>query len=160
MKKKIIIVLINVNAVGSCGESARKVCERIEGELIDDFDNHAELSSLSFHEDDVDSIANFPEYMIYSLTDFMDEFNNEEINESNWFITWVYTYDQIEKDETNSQIMELASELAEKELVDKYHILPEDMCDGENYKEEFQDEFNSLYDKHHSQLSQLAKFEY
>ena len=69
-------------------------------------------------------------------------------------------YDQTEKDKINSQIMELSSELAEKELVDKHQILPEDMYDGANYKEEYQDEFNSLYDKYYSQLSQLAKFEY
>lgn len=69
-------------------------------------------------------------------------------------------YDQVERDKINSQIMELSSELAEKELVDKHQILPEDMYDGSNYKEEYQDEFNSLYDKYYSQLSQLAKFEY
>lgn len=82
---KIIIVLINVKATGSCGESARKICERIEGEIIDDFDNHFELSNLSDEETDGEEA-----YQTWPLTDFMDACNDEEVNLNNWFMTWVY----------------------------------------------------------------------
>lgn len=86
MDKEIVIVLINVNATGSCGESARDICERIEGQHIVDFDNHYELSQLSDEETDGEDV-----YQIWPLTDFMDECNDENINLNNWFMTWVYT---------------------------------------------------------------------
>lgn len=86
MEKEIMIVLINVNATGSCGESARIVCERIESELIDDFDNHSVLSQLS--NEDIDGEET---YQVWTLTDFMDACNDEVINLNNYFITWVYT---------------------------------------------------------------------
>ncbi|WP_291125483.1 hypothetical protein [Dysgonomonas sp. UBA7698] len=65
-------------------------------------------------------------------------------------------------DNTNSSIMQLACELAEKELVDKYSILPEAMMDesGENYTDKYQDGFNLFYDKYYNQIAGLADFEY
>ena len=62
------------------------------------------------------------------------------------------------KDEINSTILELASELAEKELVDKHQVLPYDLFEDENYKEEFQDEFNSLFDKYYNRIAGLFGF--
>lgn len=52
----------------------------------------------------------------------------------------------LDKDK-NSVIMELACSLAEKDLVDKVGVLPEDLTDenGE-YFEEYQDEFDKNYD--------------
>lgn len=61
---------------------------------------------------------------------------------------------------TNSEIMEMAAELAEKAMVDKYNKLPEDFMDGENYKEEYQDTFNNLYDEYFSRIATLANFEF
>lgn len=91
MEKEIVIVLIDVNATGSCGESARDICERVEGRFIEDFDNDTDFANLSFSEEDIDSIANSSTYMVWPLTDFMDSCNDEEINLNNWFMTWVYT---------------------------------------------------------------------
>ncbi|WP_255498781.1 hypothetical protein [Dysgonomonas sp. ZJ709] len=65
-------------------------------------------------------------------------------------------------DDTNTSIMELSCALAEKEMSDKHGMLPEkfmDVC-GENYTEDFQDEFNPLYDKYYARISELADFEY
>lgn len=81
---KTTIVLINVNCV-----NARKVCELIENQVIDDFDNNCDLAEL--HLDNNDEEQEQELYIIYPLTDFMDAFNNEEINEKQWFITYVLT---------------------------------------------------------------------
>ncbi|MDH6310918.1 hypothetical protein M2448_003870 [Dysgonomonas sp. PF1-14] len=61
----------------------------------------------------------------------------------------------------NSSIMELACNLAEKEMVDTYGKLPEDFADSkeECYTEEYQNIFNPLYDKYYNKLSELADFE-
>lgn len=70
--------------------------------------------------------------------------------------------EQVVRDAVNSDIMELACELAEKEMVDRYNRLPEAFMDesGEQYTEDFQDEFNPLYDKYYHKLADLAGFEY
>ena len=69
------VVLINALCT-----DARKICERIEGETIDDFDNHVDFVGL--HPND---------YMVYCLSDFMDLANNDEIHLGNYFITFVNT---------------------------------------------------------------------
>lgn len=60
------------------------------------------------------------------------------------------------KDEINSSIMEIASDLAVGRMVDKYKqpfevfVEPDDPDDpdgGTHYKEEFQDEYNQFYDE-------------
>lgn len=65
--------------------------------------------------------------------------------------------------EMNSEILEIASELAEKELVDTLELLPGqmigDMEEG-TYTEEIQDKFNGLYDKYEDQLCRLTGFDY
>lgn len=91
MDKEIVIVLIDVNAVGSCNESSRVVCERIQGELIEDFDNNVNLVNLVFPEDDIDSIACSQTFQIWPLSEYMDAFNNGLIDIINWYMTWVYT---------------------------------------------------------------------
>lgn len=91
MDKEIVIVLIDVNATGSCGESARTICERIEGRTIEDFDNEHDLADLAFSEDDHNSLANSSTYMVWPLTDFSDACNDGTINLNIYFMTWVYT---------------------------------------------------------------------
>ncbi len=65
-------------------------------------------------------------------------------------------------DDTNTSIMVLSCALAEKEMSDKHGMLPEEFVDvcGENYTENFQNEFNPLYDKYYARISELADFEY
>lgn len=84
-----------------------------------------------------------------------------------YFVAYVLEWNTIQmneeavRDSMNSNIMELACELAEKELVDKYSWLPEAFMDesGENYAEDFQDEFNPLFDKYYNRIADLADFE-
>jgi hypothetical protein len=66
----------------------------------------------------------------------------------------------VDLDEINSSIIRLATELAEKALVDRHNLLPDGLYDGEEYKEEFQDEFNKLYDSYYDQLNELATLRY
>lgn len=70
--------------------------------------------------------------------------------------------EQVVRDAVNSEMMELACALAEKEMVDRYNRSAEAFMDesGEQYTEDFQDEFNPLYDKYYDKLAQLAGFEY
>lgn len=68
-------VLIDVDYI-----DARKTCERIEGEFIEDFDNHHDIQEVPTDM-----------YEVYKLTDFMDLCNNQEINLENYFITFVRT---------------------------------------------------------------------
>lgn len=70
--------------------------------------------------------------------------------------------EQAVRDAVNSEMMELACALAEKEMVDRHNRLPEAFMDesGEQYTEDFQDEFNPLYDKYYDKLADLAGFEY
>lgn len=72
------------------------------------------------------------------------------------------------KDEINSSIMEIASDLAVARLVEKHQmpfdsfVEPEDLDDpdsGTCYKEEYQDEYNRFYDEEYNRLAQLMKFD-
>jgi len=79
MYKSNTIVLISTDY-----HEARKVCERVEGEFIEDFDNHFEFSSIP------------PDlYLVYDLSDFMDLVNDQELDVlTNYFITFVRTEDK------------------------------------------------------------------
>lgn len=68
------VVLIKAT---KCNE-ARKICQRVEGETIDDFDNHLDFIEL-----------NPNDFLVYCLSDFMDLVNNDEINLGEYFITFV-----------------------------------------------------------------------
>lgn len=70
------VVLISVNEI-----NARKICERVEGEFIEDFDNHYEFRQIN------------PEhYAVYSISDFIDLVNNQELDVlTEYFITFVNT---------------------------------------------------------------------
>ncbi len=72
------------------------------------------------------------------------------------------------KDEINSSIMEIASDLAVARLVDKHkqpfdaYVEPEDPDDpdsGTCYKDEYQDEYNRFYDEEYDRLTRLMKFD-
>jgi hypothetical protein len=74
MYKANTVVLIHTDY-----DNARKVCERIEGEFIEDFDNHPEFQDLD-------------NYLVYRLTDFMDLVNTQELeNLTEYFISFVQT---------------------------------------------------------------------
>ena len=54
----------------------------------------------------------------------------------------------MEKEEMIDTIKQIACSLAEKELIDKYGKLPEQlMTERGTYRSKYQDEFNKLYDK-------------
>ena len=54
-------------------------------------------------------------------------------------------------------IKQFACSLAEKELVDKYGKLPEQlMTKGGTYRSKYQDEFNKLYDRYEDRLIRLS----
>ena len=72
------------------------------------------------------------------------------------------------KDNINSSIMEIASDLAVGRMVDKYKqpfeafVEPDDPDDpdGEtHYKEEFQDEYNKFYDEEYERVALLMRFD-
>ncbi|MCD7795452.1 MAG: hypothetical protein LUH46_11410 [Alistipes sp.] len=72
------------------------------------------------------------------------------------------------KDDINSSIMEIASDLAVSRMVDKYKqpfeafVEPDDPDDpdgGTHYKEEFQDEYNRFYDEEYERVASLMKFD-
>lgn len=70
------VVLISVKEIG-----ARKICERIEGSEIDDFDNHPDFRDIDPNH-----------YMVFDFSDFMDMVNNQELdNLSEYFISFVRT---------------------------------------------------------------------
>lgn len=80
----------------------------------------------------------------------------------------LHQYYRENKDEINSSIMEIASDLAVARLVDKHQmpfdsfVEPEDPDDPDNgtrYKEEYQDEYNRFYDEEYNRLAQLMKFD-
>ena len=81
----------------------------------------------------------------------------------------LHKYYKESKDDINSSIMEIASDLAVARLVDKYKqpfeafVEPEDPEDpdsGTCYKEEFQDEYNKFYDEEYDRVASLMKFDY
>lgn len=72
------------------------------------------------------------------------------------------------KDNINSSIMEIASDLAVGRMVDKYKqpfeafVEPDDPDDpdgGTHYKEEFQDEYNRFYDEEYERVASLMRFD-
>ena len=77
----------------------------------------------------------------------------------------LHKYYQENKDDINSSIMEIASDLAVGRLVDKYKqpfeafIDPDDPDSSTHYKEEFQDEYNRFYDEEYDRVAQLMKFD-
>lgn len=64
------------------------------------------------------------------------------------------------KDTINSNIMEMACNLAEKEMVDGYGKLPEYFANSNGeYTDFYQDVFNPLYDKYYNCIADLADFQ-
>ncbi len=57
----------------------------------------------------------------------------------------------------NSDIIELACNLAELELIQEHELLPSELIaeDGESYKEVYQAEFDTHYDNYYSRLINL-----
>lgn len=80
----------------------------------------------------------------------------------------LHQYYKENKDEINSSIMEIASDLAVARLVDKHQLPfdafvepedPDDPDSGTCYKEEYQDEYNRFYDEEYNRLARLMKFD-
>ena len=78
----------------------------------------------------------------------------------------LHHYYKEHKDEINSLIMEIASDLAVGRLVAKHgqpfeaFVEPDDPKDpdsGTHYKEEFQDEFNRFYDEEYERVASLMR---
>ena len=63
----------------------------------------------------------------------------------------------MKKEEIIDTIKQFACSLAEKELVDKYGKLPEQlMTKGGTYRSKYQDEFDKLYDRYEYRLICLS----
>lgn len=63
----------------------------------------------------------------------------------------------MKKEEIIDTIKQFACSLAEKELVDKYGKLPEQlMTKGGTYRIAYQDEFDKLYDRYEYRLIRLS----
>ncbi|BBL00442.1 hypothetical protein A3BBH6_06780 [Alistipes onderdonkii subsp. vulgaris] len=80
----------------------------------------------------------------------------------------LHHYYKEHKDDINSSIMEIASDLAVGRLVDKYKqpfeafVEPDDPDDpdsGTHYKEKFQDEYNRFYDEEYERVASLMRFD-
>ena len=79
-------------------------------------------------------------------------------------------YYQEHKDNINSLIMEIASDLAEGNLIQEFKlpfealVEPEDSNNPDNecirYKEKYQDHFNQFYDIEYNRLAKLMNFDY
>lgn len=87
MEKEIAILLIHIDAKGSCGEESITVCNRLTGEFIDDFDNVYDLNNLYF-EDNKNSDEET--YQLWLLDDFARAHNDVMIDLDKWFMAWVY----------------------------------------------------------------------
>lgn len=81
----------------------------------------------------------------------------------------LHKYYKEHKDDINSSIMEIASDLAVARLKDTHDlpfeafVEPEDPDEPDGctrYKEEYQDEFNRCYDEEYNRLAGLMKFDY
>lgn len=81
----------------------------------------------------------------------------------------LYKYYRENKDEINSSIMEIATDLAALRLINNYQnsfnsfielVDPNDPDSETRYKEEFQDEFNRYYDEEYNRVARLIKFNY
>ena len=63
----------------------------------------------------------------------------------------------MKKEEIIDTIKQFACSLAEKELVDKYGKLPEQlMTKGGTYRSKYQDEYDKLYDRYEYRLIRLS----
>ena len=87
-KQKTFIVLIPVDYVMS-----RKVCEEIENEEFKSVDTLLEAVNTKLKqggmEGEDEQVSN--EILVYELTNFMDEVNNQNLDElSNYFISYVH----------------------------------------------------------------------
>jgi hypothetical protein len=79
----IFVVLLKVNMF-----DRKTVSEQLEGR---DFVNKIALE-LEAKELSCNSIFNEDDIRIYSLSDFMDAFNDEELEQSEWWLSYVTIY--------------------------------------------------------------------
>lgn len=80
----------------------------------------------------------------------------------------LHKYYKENKDDINSSIMEIASDLAVARLMEN-HNLPfkaftepdekDDPESGTHYKKEYQEEYNRYYDEEYARVSSLMKFD-
>lgn len=96
---------------------------------------------------------------VFSLEGFKNAFNADEFGSEDGIIRFIETEaGEATEDATNVKIniVELASELADKELREKHQdgidIDEEDGEDGTKYTEEAQDIFNDLYDDYYAMI--------
>lgn len=80
----------------------------------------------------------------------------------------LHQYYKDNKDDINSSIMELASDLAAGRLMNEHSLPfeafvepddPDDPESGTHYKDEFQDEFDRYYDEEYDRIARLMKFD-
>lgn len=80
----------------------------------------------------------------------------------------LHKYYKENKDDINSSIMEIASDLAVARVVDKHKqpfeafVEPDDPNDpdsGTHYKEAYQDEYDRFYDEEYDRVARLMKFD-
>lgn len=82
----------------------------------------------------------------------------------------LHKYYKEKKDDINSSIMEIASNLATARLKDAYDLSSEDFIEPKDpddpgndctrFKDEYQDEFNRYYDEEYNRVARLMKFDY
>lgn len=90
---------------------------------------------------------------------------SEHYSDILYFIAYVLGWNKNEmnllavRDSINSDIMEMACQLAEKEMVNGYGKLPEYFMNGDGeYTEFYQGIFDPIYDKYYNRIAELADF--
>lgn len=81
----------------------------------------------------------------------------------------LHKYYKEKKDDINSSIMDIATELATARLRDRYDLPfeffiepedPDNPDDCTRFKDEYQGEFNCYYDEEYNRVARLMKFNY
>lgn len=71
-----------------------------------------------------------------------------------------YRQSLLRKEEINSKIMDIAADLTEKTMAERYHLLPEVFYQKEYFSDQLRDDLNFCYEMNYSWLSQLFNSEY
>lgn len=70
--------------IPATGYDSRKICESLEARVFTDIRYSGEIAAAIKKEYDVEAD-------VWPITDFMDEFNNENIEQSDYFMSYVFS---------------------------------------------------------------------